>query len=92
VKGVGTGGGGIGARAGEVVGSNICRRDGANGLRSLWHDTTSTEERVARGEERGERVFRLVRGAHVAVTHSESGHPGPPTSETLSASAMYQLT
>jgi hypothetical protein len=90
VKGVGTGGGGIGARVGEVVGSNICRRDGVNGLRSIRHEAASVEELVARGEDGGERVFRLVRGAHVAVTHSESGHPGPPTSET--SSAMHRLT
>jgi hypothetical protein len=68
-----TGGGGMRARAGEAVGSNICRRDGVNGLRNPRHVAASTEERVARGEDRGERVFRLLRGAHIAVTHSERG-------------------
>jgi hypothetical protein len=86
------GGGVIGAQAGEAVGSHICRRDGVNGLRSLRLDAACAEERVARDEDGGERVFRLVRGAHVAVTHSESGHPGPPSCETSHASAMHRLT
>ena len=67
-----TGGGVIGAPVGEVD-SNICRRDGVNGLRNPRHVAVSAEERVARGEDGGERVFRLASGAHVAVTHSEHG-------------------
>jgi hypothetical protein len=87
-----TGSGVIGAQAGEVVGSNICRRDGVNRLQSLRHDAACVEERVAREEDGGKRVFRLVRGAHVTVTPSEPSHPGSPTSETSSASAMQRLT
>jgi hypothetical protein len=91
-KALRTSGGVIVAQEGEVMGSNICRRDGFNGLRSLRHDAACAEERVAREEDWGEWVFRLVRGAHVAVTPSEPSHLGPPTSDTSSASSMHRLT
>jgi hypothetical protein len=65
-----TGGGVIGEPAGEV-GSNICRRDGINGLRSLQ---SRRDMRGGTGGARGKRrwaVLRLVRGPR--VTEKQSG-------------------